>query len=192
MIQNDILSEINIVAIPISKAKERITNYIIRRFKLQSLNFIDRNLDNDLLLSGDESIYSRIAYSKISTLVVKSLDDICDVISNEDELFSLLWQISEKNIRFISINEKIDVLGSEAKLALMLLKKYRETVFRKKSESVRNGIQNAKEKGKPLGRPVKRDIEKINELRSKGFTIQKIAETLKLSVGSVHRSLARG
>ncbi len=185
-------SQLGTAVVIVSKGAEgrsSVVEALIHRFKLKNFDLIDRDTCRYFSLSKGNSIYSDIDQGKISTVVVKSIDDICNGISDEDDLLSLLCLMSEKEIRFISIDEGVDLMGSQSKLALMVLNRYRRAAFQTKSANVRSGIQKAKKSGKTLGRPAKRDQQKIKQLRLQGLTIQKIADLLKISVGSVHRSL---
>jgi DNA invertase Pin-like site-specific DNA recombinase len=61
-----------------------------------------------------------------------------------------------------------------------------------RQEKVRNikfGIYKAKLEGKQLGRPKKSDYNHILNLRHQGLSIQKIADALKISRGSVQYAL---
>jgi DNA invertase Pin-like site-specific DNA recombinase len=162
-----------------------IRNLGINEFELYEDKVADRSFGSAL-----EKLLLRLEGGEINTIIARGFSDLCSEFDNEDELISFLFKLSERRIRFISANENIDKVSSDAGLMLNFLSAYRAQTSYRRSENVRKGLLSAKEKGKLLGRPAKRDVQKIRELREKGMTIQQIAEALKLSVGSVHKSLA--
>lgn len=164
--------------------------HFLKNYNLQNFAHLE-NLQNSKQLFGEiHSLASTLKTGEFNALVISNIKELCLHIFSEDDLYVFLSTLSQVNIRFISLEDRIDISTSQAQFILFFMKIFKSNVFSSRSENVRRGIQSAKESGKTLGRPTKRNIEKIKDLREKGFTMQKIADRLRLSVGSVHRTLA--
>ena len=68
---------------------------------------------------------------------------------------------------------------------------FQEKRRQKKANSQRWAMQRRKEKGLPVGRKRSADYEEIVALRSKGKTYREICQTLKVSLGTVHRAISK-
>lgn len=125
-------------------------------------------------------------------LAVPNISDFCSNFESENMLLTFLEMLSENKIRFISLNNDLDINASEAQFVLQVLKEFRTKSFEAKSKSVREALRLAKEEGKSLGRPQKLNSNTIFALREKGLTMMEVAKLLNISVGSVHRVLEKG
>ena len=163
---------------------------ILKKFKDHKYFHFENATDKQNSAGDLHALMAALYHKEFDTLVVSSIKDVCLGLFNEDDLHFFLSILSEQNIRVISLEDHLDILASQSQLILLFIKIFKSTVFDYRSANVRKGLQNAKEGGKTLGRPEKRNVQEIKELREKGFTMQKIAEILKLSVGSVHRALS--
>jgi len=126
---------------------------------------------------------------KIDCVCVWRLDrfgrSLKSLILTLDELITL-------GVSFTSYSENLDFTTSTGKLLFHLLGAFAEFERNLIRERVKAGIENAKDKGVILGRPKARiDKEKLLELQRQGYSIRKIAETLKVSKSFVHKTLVK-
>jgi DNA invertase Pin-like site-specific DNA recombinase len=121
----------------------------------------------------------RIEDLKVDSVVVKNTSELWTIVADEDQLLGFLKFISVKKIRFVSIEDQIDLNASQSELILLLLEQYRRQVFHQRSKNVRMGIQQAKKSGKALGRPTKCDSEKNTRVKTSGIYYSKNCEGLK-------------
>lgn len=138
--------------------------------------------------SWDEA-WTEIKNDTVSALVVPSWRTLFEEFNTEDDLLAFLSEASSKQIKIISCEDKAEIDSSSVSSVLMVVQIYRTNSFEERSSNVRKGLKLAKEMGQTLGRPLKVDVQKVKDLRREGFTIQRIAESLGVSVGSVHRAL---
>lgn len=91
------------------------------------------------------------------------------------------------DIQFVSMIEQVDTTTPTGKLVFTILGAVAEGERNLIAERVRAGLRNARAKGKTLGRPKKDvDVAQIETLRASGASWRTIAQTLGLSVGTVH------
>jgi len=91
------------------------------------------------------------------------------------------------DIQFVSMIEQVDTTTPTGKLVFTILGAVAEGERNLIAERVRSGLRNARAKGKILGRPKKDvDVSRIKTLRASGTSWRKIANTMGLSVGTVH------
>lgn len=133
---------------------------------------------------------SEVRVSHVTTLAVPSLRNVFDKFDTEDGLLLFLSEISSKKIQFIAEAERINADSSHASFVLDIIGAYRTCLSEERSANVRKGLESARQMGRILGRPTKIDSQKVKDLRDGGLTIQAIANTLNVSVGSVHRALS--
>lgn len=138
--------------------------------------------------SWDEA-WAEIKNDTVSELVVPSWNILFEEFNTEDELLIFLSEASNRQIKILACEDKTEIDSSSASSVLLVVQIYRTNSFEERSANVRKGLKLAKEMGQTLGRPLKVDAQKVKDLRRNGFTIQRIAESLGVSVGSVHRAL---
>jgi len=94
-------------------------------------------------------------------------------------------------IEFVSFSEQMDTSTPAGKMVFTVLGAVAELERSLIVERVRAGLRNARAKGKTLGRPrIVVDATRVIRLRAQGRTIREIADTLGVSRGLVHKTLA--
>ncbi len=136
-----------------------------------------------------EEAWAEIKNDTVSALVVPSWHLLFEEFNSEDDLLVFLSEASNRQMKIIACEDRAEIDSSSVSSVLMVVQTYRTNSFEERSANVRKGLQLAKEMGQTLGRPLKVDVQKVKDLRKDGFTIQRIAESLGVSVGSVHRAL---
>ncbi|HAR41982.1 MAG TPA: resolvase [Bdellovibrionales bacterium] len=105
------------------------------------------------------------------------------------DLVTMLQELSELGIEFISLRDNIDLTTSSGRLMMHMIGAFAEFEASIIRERVRAGIANARAKGKRLGRPKTRDDGTIKALRRQGLSIRSIALQAHCSAGAVQRAL---
>lgn len=105
-------------------------------------------------------------------------------------LLSALEEFRSLGIDFVSCHEAIDTTTPLGKMVFTVVAAVAELERSIIVERVRAGIARARAKGKRLGRPPGSRIDsvEIRKLLGEGFSMQKVANQLGISVGSVHRA----
>lgn len=108
------------------------------------------------------------------------------------ELLLALEEFQHLGLDFISYQENIDTASPAGKVMFTLIgtmAEFERSIIR---ERVRAGMAKARLKGKAIGRPrvAPEKLEKIRQLKRKGFSIRAIAQRLGLSLGVVHKYAA--
>ncbi|MDA2638920.1 recombinase family protein [Bacillus cereus] len=124
----------------------------------------------DVSRSGDT-----VVVESISRLGRKTLD-----------ILTIIQQLEEKDIQFVSLKEQIDTRTSTGKAMFQMM-----CVI---AERVKKGLEASKKRGKKLGRP-KIDKDKISlALRmydSNEYSIKEIIEGTGISQGSLYRAIQK-
>jgi DNA invertase Pin-like site-specific DNA recombinase len=90
-------------------------------------------------------------------------------------------------IEFISLTESIDTSTPVGKMVFTILGAVAQMERELTRERIRAGLRNAKAKGRRLGRPkASVNVAQIGSLRQQGLSYKAIAQTLGISVGTVH------
>ena len=90
-------------------------------------------------------------------------------------------------IEFISLTESIDTSTPVGKMVFTILGAVAQMERELTRERIRAGLRNAKAKGRRLGRPkASVNVGQIGSLRQQGLSYKAIAQTLGISVGTVH------
>lgn len=125
---------------------------------------------------------------KIDAILVWRLDRFSRSLRH---LIMTLAELKAINVFFISYQENLDFTTPTGQLMFHLLGAFAEFERQLIKERVRAGLANARAKGKKLGRPKKKiDMEKLLDLRRQGLGIKRIAKSIGLSVGLVHKTLS--
>ena len=126
---------------------------------------------------------------KFDCLLVWKLDRLSRSLRH---LLNTLDELNNVGISFICYQDNIDTTTPTGRLMFHMVGAFAEFERSLIQERVKLGLQRAKQQGKVLGRP-KIDINpyKIQQLRTQGHTIRAIAIELNLSVGAVHKTLAK-
>jgi DNA invertase Pin-like site-specific DNA recombinase len=108
-------------------------------------------------------------------------------------LITTLDELRTLGVAFVSLHEQLDCTTATGQLLIHLLAAFAEFERAIIKERVRAGLQNARAKGRRLGRPTL-SVDKLHlkQLRKQGLSIRQIAECLKISAGSVHKTLLAG
>jgi DNA invertase Pin-like site-specific DNA recombinase len=120
-------------------------------------------------------------------LVIWKLDRLARSLK---DLVTILNELSELGIEFISLKDNIDMTTSSGRLMMHLIGAFAEFEAALIRERVRAGVANSRAKGTPWGRKRTRDDTKIHTLRAQGLSLRQIAKQLNISLGSVTSSLA--
>ncbi len=108
-------------------------------------------------------------------------------------LINSLSELENLGVAFISYSENIDLSTPAGKMMFHVIGAMAEFERSLIRERVRAGISNARAKGKKLGRkPIPPVVaEQAREMKDNGLSIRAISKKLKLSVGGVHKILAK-
>ena len=121
---------------------------------------------------------------RFDVVVVWRFDRFARSVSH---LLRALETFNALGIDFVSLCEQINTNTPTGKLIFTILGAVSEGERNLIAERVRAGLRNARAKGKTLGRPKKDvDVAQIETLRASGASWRTIAQTLGLSVGTVH------
>ncbi len=105
-------------------------------------------------------------------------------------LITTLDELRTLGVAFVSLHEQLDCTTAAGQLLIHLLAAFAEFERAIIKERVKAGLQNAKAKGRRLGRPTLTiDLLDLRQLRKEGLSIRQIAERLKISPASVHKTL---
>ncbi len=134
-----------------------------------------------------------LAYmGKIDTIIVYRLDRFS---RNATNAIRMLLNLDEAGVAFISVTQPVLNLSHENPFRRTMLAAFAEIAELERETIVARviaGLQAAKQRGVVLGPPRKVNDsvrETANQLRNEGKTIRDIAQSLKLSVGSVVKLL---
>lgn len=132
----------------------------------------------DVSRSGDT-----VVVESISRLGRKTLD-----------ILTIIQQLEEKDIQFVSLKEQIDTRTSTGKAMFQMMCVIAELERNLIAERVKEGLEASKKRGKKLGRP-KVDKDKISlALRmydSNEYSIKEIIEGTGISQGSLYRAIKK-
>lgn len=120
--------------------------------------------------------------NKISSVIVPSMSRLA---KSSKHLLSLLQIFEKKGIRFISLNDKIDIETSKEFSLLSILSSIVQFENELSSGRTKRGLHQARLEGKLVGRKKKRDSELIRKLLRAGMTMRQVAAISKSSQGSV-------
>ncbi len=131
-----------------------------------------------------------VTTKKIDTIVVYRLDRFS---RDANMAIKTILELDQYGVGFVSVTQPVLNLGHDNPFRRTLLAAFaeiaeieRETIVAR----VRAGLEAAKKRGVRLGAPPKISTEKrskVLELRSGGMSMKKIAETLEISAGTVHK-----
>jgi putative DNA-invertase from lambdoid prophage Rac len=135
-----------------------------------------------------KALMEDIRAGKIDIVLVWKLDRFARSLS---DLIRMLTELRELNVDFISLRDQLDLTTSAGKLMLHILGAFANFEADIIKERVIAGVANAKAKGTRFGRPSTIDPLKVYELRSKGWSLGKIAKYLSVSKAGVHKVLSQ-
>jgi len=102
-------------------------------------------------------------------------------------LLRALETFQSLGVEFISLTESIDTSTPVGKMVFTILGAVAQMERELTRERIRAGLRNAKAKGRRLGRPkASVNVVQIGSLRQQGLSYKAIAQTLGISVGTVH------
>lgn len=104
-----------------------------------------------------------------------------------------LAEFESLGITFVSLRDSLDLTTPQGRLMFGIISSFAEFERSLIQERVRAGLRNARSRGQKLGRPCADAItrEKIESLRSAGFSHAVIADQLGVSVRTVYSRIAR-
>lgn len=109
-------------------------------------------------------------------------------------LITLLEDLRNRDVDFISITQGIDTRSSHGRLAFAQLAAFAEFEREQISERTKAGMQSAKDRGKHIGRPPALTAEQIADIRKRviaGQSILDLAGEFGVSVRTLQRTLAQ-
>lgn len=145
----------------------------------------------NLKRSEFERLQRDVFAGQITTIVVWKLDRLSRDLR---EGLNTLADWCERGIRVVSVTQHIDFNGALGKMLAAVLLGVAEMEQETRKERQAAGIAAAKDRGVYRGRvrgTTKANPHRAVDLRSRGFTIDEVANALKVSRRSVQRYLAR-
>jgi DNA invertase Pin-like site-specific DNA recombinase len=104
-------------------------------------------------------------------------------------LVNALAEFESLGIAFVSLSDNLDLSTASGRLMFNIIGAMAEFERELIQERVKAGIRNARAKGKHIGRPRKLvDVLELDRLRRRCLGWKKIANELKLGVGTVMRT----
>jgi len=100
-------------------------------------------------------------------------------------------RFEELGISLVSLKDQIDLTTSTGRLMVHLIGAFAQFETDLIRSRVKAGIEKARAEGKVLGRPRLNKEAEILELRSKGYSYQKIQMKLGVSKGAVWRAIKK-
>jgi len=125
---------------------------------------------------------------KVDVVVCFKMDRLCRSLK---DLISILNELTELGIAFISIKDQIDMTTSHGRLMMHVIGAFAEFEASIIRERVKAGISVARQKGKRIGRKTCGKDEEVTQLRSEGQTLRQISSKLGISVCAVQTALTR-
>ncbi len=164
-----------------------------RRPSIEPLVFTDEGISGKTLNRPGFQALLETAYArKIDTIVVYKLDRFS---RDATTAINLLLNLDQVGVAFISVTQPVLNLGHENPFRRTMLAAFaeiaeieRETIVAR----VRAGLDAARKRGVKLGAPAKISDDKQKralELKAQGQSYKAIANTLNLSVGTVHKMI---
>lgn len=131
------------------------------------------------------------AKRRFDTLLVWSADRLSR--QGPYETLDVVKKLSAYGVRFRSLQQPfLDTTNGFGEVLLALFGWLASEERRLISERTKSGLNRAKSQGKRLGRkPVGVDMNRVAAMRSEGLSIREVAQATGVSVGTIHRLLAR-
>jgi DNA invertase Pin-like site-specific DNA recombinase len=122
------------------------------------------------------------------TLIVVRIDRLARSMR---DLQNLVYDLKDKGIELQATEQPIDTSNAAGKAFLDMLGVFAEFETNLRKERQMEGIEKAKSAGKYKGRKptALAKTEQVNNLISRGFTRQAVAEELNIGIASVYRIL---
>ncbi len=142
--------------------------------------------------AGFIKLMKAAADKKFDTLIVYKLDRLS---RDAKTAIKLVMELDTQGIAFVSVTQQVLDLRSTTPFKLVILAVFAEIAQMERENivaRVKSGLAAAVKRGVKLGAPKKLTsdrLKNIYDLRKDGLTIKKIAATLNLSVGTIHRAL---
>lgn len=160
----------------------------------------DYELYNEFIDHASGSKDSRPAFDRLKADIHKRKFDVLlvwkfDRLARSTKmLIEVLDRLQAKGMDFISFTQNIDTSSPLGKAMFTMIAAFAEFEKSLIVERVKSGMANAKAKGIIIGRPSlgKNTQIRINAMHQKGASIRMIANTLKVSLGSVHKITRSG
>lgn len=126
------------------------------------------------------------------TLIVWRLDRLS---GSMNDLVQIIHELTERKIRFESLNEKIDTKTAQGRMfigVMAAMNQFRLDVIK---ENTMAGLDAARARGRNGGRPEKLDARKLREIRAllkdPELTLMSIAERYGVSRATIYNALKR-
>ncbi len=111
---------------------------------------------------------------------------------NLRHLLTLLGELDELGVRFVSLDDAIDTSTAAGRLFMQIRGAFAEYELAQIRERTRAGVAAAKRNGKKFGRPralSSQQLARIVRLRARGLSVRAIASTVNASRSVVARAL---
>lgn len=127
--------------------------------------------------------------SEVDTLVVVKFDRLARSLR---DLLNIVGELRDRGIGFQSLEDNIDTSTATGVLLFHVMGSFSEFTRDLIRANTVNGLASARARGRIGGRPKALDAEKeaiIDQRRSEGVSVAKIAEELGIGVATVYRYL---
>ncbi len=124
---------------------------------------------------------------KVDGVIVLKLDRLFRSLKH---LTTSLSEFEQVGVKFISVNDQIDMTTSAGRLMANVLGSFAEFEADLIRERTLLGLEHARRRGKILGRPPKHDVAQIINLRKLGRSYRDIVAELDCPMGVVSRAIA--
>lgn len=135
---------------------------------------------------GLKELMRLVRSRQVDGLAILKLDRLFRSLKH---MVSAVEEFNQLNVLFLSVDDNIDASTASGRLMLQIVSAFAEFEKSLLVERTLMGLAHAKSKGRVLGRPKTRNDQAILELRAKGLSYSEIQKELKVSRGSVSRSL---
>lgn len=107
------------------------------------------------------------------------------------DLVTMLSQLQELGVEFISLKDSIDLTTSQGRLLAQLIGAFAEFEASLIRERVKAGLKNAKANGVKLGKPQQIDTQLVAKLRADGLSYRQIAKRLGYTSTGIFNAMKR-
>lgn len=135
---------------------------------------------------GLKQLMSLARSRKIDVIAVVKLDRLFRSLKH---LVTTLDELDCLGVRFISIQDQIDLTTASGRLMLHLLGAFGEFERALIRERTLMGLAHARRHGKRLGRPRTHDVDTLKALRAKGASFREIQRITGAPMGCIARAL---
>jgi len=160
---------------------------------LNTRGIVEYEIYEDQGISGSKQsrpalnhLMTEIALGSITTVITYSLSRLSRSVTH---LLKILEELENANVGFISITENIDLKTPAGKLLMTILGSIGQFEREITVQRVKAGLDAARKRGQLLGRPKTRNSQLIQNLRSQGLSLRKIASAVGCSLATIQTEM---